>query len=115
VPRGAGSSGGTLVPVAGPQGPSSPGGGGMIPTPRAAGLTGAALPGLGAGLGSLAAQAAGAAGAGTPAPSAPVSSRLPAGPGGTGSGSGRGAGGGAGGNSGRALSGGAAAVICGLI
>jgi hypothetical protein len=101
--------------LTGRQGPSGPGGGGMIPSPRAAALTGATLPGLGAGLRPLAARTGGAAGAGRPASSAPVSSQLPAGPGGTGSGSGSGAGGGAGGNTGRALSGGAAALICGLI
>ena len=82
----------------------------------AAGLTGTALPGLGAGAGSLAAQAGGAAGGGSPVPSAPVPSRWPAGPGGPGGGgSGRGPGGSAGGNSGRGLSGGAAALISALM
>ena len=85
-PAPAGGSG-TLIPLTtGPRGPSSPGGGGLIPSRHAASLTGAALPGLGAGLRSLAAQAAGAASHGSPAPSAPVSSRWPAGPGGPGSG-----------------------------
>jgi len=109
-PAPAGSTG-TLVPVAGLQGPPGPGGGGMIPSLHAAGLTGAVLPGRAAGPGSLSAPAAGAAGHGTPAPSAPVSSRLPAGTGG----SGAGASSGPGGSGGRALSGGAAALISALI